>query len=344
MTFGSIVGQERVVRVLRKALSSGNLPHAYLFYGPEGVGRFRTALTLAGALFCRSAKEDTCGACTDCSRVEREAHPGLTVIRPQSRKGEKEWTQDPIQGEIRIDQIRELQKWLAGRSFEGGWRVCIVDGAEKVNSNAANALLKTLEEPPPESLIVLISPLRTQVPATVASRCQGMYFAPVSRESLMEFLQGKREGASEALSLVAALSEGSVGKALRMDAAWLSGERRQWIQRLVSYTGQCGKEATVDFAADLADCDRLDEVLSLFLLWYRDLVICSGVGDPDRLLNRDLIQEIQEVSVRGDIQSWLAKMQALGQTKKELDGRVRLNRRLVMEDLLFKLAEKGDAV
>jgi len=342
MPFHEILGQERVIRVLQKALATENLPHAYLFYGTRGVGRFKTAQALTGALFCGSGQGDACGDCSHCRQVGREEHPGLTVIRPVAKKGEKEWVVDPDRGAIRIDQIRELQKWFAVRSFVGGWRGCILDGAEKMNDAAANALLKTLEEPPPESLLVLVSPTRTQLPPTVVSRCQPLYFPPVPRTEIEEILRANPgDRTSEDLSLAAALSGGSVGRALHMDPEWVSGERRQWIQGLMDTLGSGPEGSTVAFASDLAGSDRIMEVLDLFLMWYRDLVVYRGLGDTERLLNLDLAEEIRRISENRDTMNWAEKVRVVQQARADLVSRSNLNTQLVMETMLLRLADRG---
>jgi len=344
MPFHEILGQPRAVHVLQQALATNNVPHAYLFYGMTGVGRFRTARTLAAALFCEAGREggDACGLCSHCRRVEREEHPGLSVIRPVSRKGDKEWEVDPERGEIRIDQVRELQKWLAVRSFEGGWRVCILDGAERMNPAAANALLKTLEEPPPESLLLVISPTRTQLPPTVVSRCRPLYFPPVPRTEIEHILRSGGGGpVPENPSLVAALSGGSVGKALRMSTEWVTGERRQWIRRLIDTVGKEAGGSLVSFADDVARSPRVVEVLDLLVTWYRDLAVFCGLGDTDRLLNLDLADEIRRISACGDAWSWAEKARAVQRARASVVGRQNLNLPLLMETTLLRLGDRG---
>jgi DNA polymerase-3 subunit delta' len=127
MPFEDILGQERPKRVLTRALTEKKLPHAYLFYGAEGLGRFKTALTLAQALLCKAKEGDACGDCSACTRVAGENHPDVIVVRPESRKGTKEWIIDLDLGTIRIEQIRGFQRWISVRSFEGGWKVGIFE-------------------------------------------------------------------------------------------------------------------------------------------------------------------------------------------------------------------------
>ena len=231
MPFEEIQGQQRALRIVRNALRNQGLPQAYLFYGIEGSGRFTLALSLAKALMCANQDWDFCGLCSSCLRIAGEGHPDVYLVRPQSRKGGKDWVTDPDLGIIRIEQIRELQRWVAVRGFESSWRVIILDGADKMNTPAANALLKTLEEPPPQSLLILVSPSRTQLLPTVVSRCQPVYFSAIPQSELEAFLFKQHSAGREEIPLIAALAQGSLGKALAMDSQWVFNDRRQWLEK-----------------------------------------------------------------------------------------------------------------
>jgi DNA polymerase-3 subunit delta' len=115
LPFAEIVGQDRAIRVVRRALAAGTVPHAWLFFGPEGVGKFKTALAVAKALLCgQTAADDFCGSCTDCGRVDNEAHPDVLVLRAESKKGDREGVGGGQEtGEIRIEQVRQFQRWAA---------------------------------------------------------------------------------------------------------------------------------------------------------------------------------------------------------------------------------------
>ncbi len=334
MPFEEILGQERAVRILKNALINKCLSHAYLFYGGEGSGRFTTALALSKVLICKEEETSSCGSCSACLRIEKEGHPDVYVVRPQSRKGTKDWVTDPEMGAVRIEQIRELQRWIAVRGFESGWRVVIFDGAEKMNPSAANALLKTLEEPPMQSLIILISPNRTQLLPTIVSRCQPVYFSAVPRKEIETYLDENKELSKESLPLISALSQGSLGKAIRIDTEWVLHERRLWVERLHDFLAP-GAFSLRDFVEELQKTDQLFDVLDLYSSWYRDLLVyCTG--NVEQLINIDYIEEITAVSEKNEPMVWISNVEFIQQAKKDLH--YHLNKQLVIEGLLLKLA------
>src|SRR5512134_1109278 len=145
MNFSEIVGHERPVAILKRVLANGTLAHAYLFSGDEGIGKKMTALALASAVNCLERGPDGgCGACPSCRKVASGGHPDVHLLVPDG-------------GEIRIDQVRQIQEDLSLRPFEGAGKTLIVDFAERMNPASSNAFLKTLEEPPGEALIILVS-------------------------------------------------------------------------------------------------------------------------------------------------------------------------------------------
>ncbi len=340
MPFEEILGQERAKRVLTRALAGNKLPHAYLFYGAEGLGRFKAALLLAQALMCRNREGDSCGGCSTCTRVAGEHHPDVVVVRPESRKGAKEWIVDFDLGTIRIEQIREFQRWVAVRSFEGGWKVGIFEGADKMNQAASNALLKTLEEPPAGSLLILVSPTRSRLLPTIVSRCQAVYFAPLSREDVEAFLAGRSGLEEEDLSLVSALSGGSPGKALQMDPQWVTESRRGWLARLHAFLAAGPEADLIGFAEELSQSGLLLDVLELYESWYRDLLMCR-FNMQAQILNRDCLPEIAEVSVEEDPKEAVSRIESIRQARRDVLGPFHLNRQSVMEGLLLRLSGCG---
>ncbi len=195
MGFDGIIGHQRPIRLLKKAILIDHLPQAYLFLGAEGVGKRLTALTLAKALNCEEAKEDCCETCLSCRKIEGLNHPDVTVIRPEGQF-------------IRIDSIRQLQRSLNYRPYEGKKRVCILDGADRMKTEGANALLKTLEEPPPDTLLILLATQRDSLLPTIVSRCQQMRFTPLPIGQMIEALAQRLSVEKGEAKTLAELSQG----------------------------------------------------------------------------------------------------------------------------------------
>ncbi len=220
MTFREILGQERIISYLKTAGQKGRLSHAYLFLGPEGVGKACTARALAAALNCLAPLKDgdACGACASCRRLAAGVHPDFLVIGPA-----------PDSQQIKIGQIREFRRLTAYPPFGDGWRVALIKPGEAMNDEAANALLKTLEEPPERHLLALTARVEADLLPTVVSRCHKLAFVPLPAALVARELRERRGLAPPQARLLAALSGGSLGRALTLDPeAILANAARCW--------------------------------------------------------------------------------------------------------------------
>ncbi|MGH9389679.1 MAG: DNA polymerase III subunit delta', partial [Vicinamibacteria bacterium] len=176
LPFSGIVGQSDAIERIRRAIAHDRLPAAFLLCGPEGTGKRSAALALAARLLCESAGEfDACGRCGACRRIEASTHPDLHLLVPDGET-------------LRIEPMRELLAALRLRAYEGGWKIALIDGAEKMNASAANAFLKTLEEPGLRTLFLLVAVNESLLPPTLASRCQKLRFAPLAEEVVVSLL------------------------------------------------------------------------------------------------------------------------------------------------------------
>lgn len=232
MTLPTIYGHEMVLDRLLRAATAGTPHHAYLFHGTPGVGRRQVALRLALALNCENPEghegdrlRAPCGSCNSCSRILSSTDPDVWTLAPQTgRQGKSERkATGPLA--IRVDDVRELQGRLAYRATPGRWRVVIIDDTELMNPDASNCLLKTLEEPPGQTVIVLITRRLGQTLATVRSRCMQVAFGRLSAERIRECLvehAGKSVEEAEQLSFVAG---GSIGQALTLSPEKAAQER-----------------------------------------------------------------------------------------------------------------------
>jgi DNA polymerase-3 subunit delta' len=320
--FIDIIGQQKQLTILRSALANGRLHHAYLFLGPEGVGKHLVAVALAKALHCGELKNDFCGSCVNCRRIADRNHPDVRVIEPLSGKKE-----------ISIQQIRELERELNYRSFTGLRKIAIIDPATLLNLSSQNALLKTLEEPPQDCLIVLIAPNEGGLLPTLRSRCLRLSFAPLMRKEVAGFLQSHHGMNGADAEFIAALGMGSIGAALALDQAELIEKRKIWTGMLGSLKMRDYHGAMVAAEALAANREEALSFLNWVESWYRDLLIYSVAKDSDDLVNLDMRPQIEQQSSHQGID---AALRAIAQTAGAAARIQRnLNRRMVLEKFLF---------
>jgi DNA polymerase-3 subunit delta' len=278
MSFASLAITDIVKRALRTALENRTLPNAYLFLGPEGVGKRTTAVTLAKALHCPVQQGDACDRCRTCQRIERDLHPDVHLVEPQGQV-------------IKIDQVRQLQAQLALQAYEAGTKVAIVDDADKLTKEAANSTLKILEEPPARTLFILLCESLADLPATVLSRTQIVRFGTMPHDSLVAFLrqQGRSQAAAD---LAASLSAGRPGKALALDVSRLLDMRTEALGFLTQAGRGGAREVFANaeqWARRKGDHDLFFEMLFSLL---RDLAVLSIQGHERHLLHADIASDL----------------------------------------------------
>jgi len=321
MTFNQILGHDRQKDILRRAVGSGRLAHAYLFEGPEGIGKRLMALALVRAVFCQDG--NGCGNCFACRKVDHHNHPDLHIVEADGTS-------------IKIEQIRSLQKELSYRPLEAPKKVCLIDGAEKMNPAAGNSLLKTLEEPTGNALFILLTARPEGVLSTIRSRCQRLPFGRLSQEMLRQVLL-ERLGVDETQGhILAALSEGSFKKALGKDRDLYIEGRRTLLKSLTALSA--GSVIPLfDFSHELAEQkEQLPEILEMFQAFYRDLLLFHHGRPEQELVNIDLMDKIRRTAGRETVPTLLRKLDAIVASRRQLDRNV--NRQLAMDVLLMHLA------
>ncbi len=251
LPFSEIKGQERAISFLKKALDSNRLAHAYLFVGPEGVGRETTALSFFGRLVCEN--KIFCESCLPCRKFKKGLHPDVEILTPQGKS-------------IKIEQIRALEAKLYFKPLEYEKRLILIPQAEAMTREAANALLKSLEEPPPYTLFVLLSQTTEALLPTIVSRCQIVRFKPLSFQVLKGLLEKRFEKLPEEAEGLAILAEGSLGRALRLAEKGLLEE----LFRLAKALSE-GRPSQLVALAEVIPALKEDQVLfwELVLLWLR---------------------------------------------------------------------------
>jgi DNA polymerase-3 subunit delta' len=302
MPFSEIHGQDRAIGALRAALRRGTLHHGYLFGGPDGVGKGTTARLLAQAANCEGgAPDDACGACGPCRKIAREVHPDVLVVRTE-REMARAGAWEPKGGrtpsrDVVVDQIRELvDRRLSLRRHEGRRRFVILDPADAMNVQAQNALLKTLEEPPPDTTLVLVSGSADALLPTVRSRCLRVTFAPLPAALVEQRLVAAGRPPDQA-RLAAALAPGSLGRALALDAEALAA-RRGAVEEAARLPA-ADALAWIEYArARGADRDAARETCELLLVWLRDVVVRGAAGPSAPLALPDLAPATAAASSR----------------------------------------------
>ncbi len=314
-------GQQQAKNLLRRSLAADRLAHAYLFRGPEGVGKQLFARGLTAAVNCNHRQDlSACGVCSSCKKFAAGTHPDFLLVSPEK-------------GTIKIAQIRKLTKDLSFAPYEAGTRVVLIEDVHTMRQEAANSLLKTLEEPPPNNLLILTADSAGHVLQTILSRCQTVPFYPLSFTETVEVLRGQDDKLNlQTAVLLARLAEGSPGRAQLFQQLDLVGV---WQDLLAVLTVQ-GSDEALDVSRILmmaesmaALKENLPHLFSLVRLWIRD---CLFEIHGQRV-------DTETLNTRKDWNSeqYFAKLQAISQAEKELARNC--NRTLVCEVLLFRLKE-----
>jgi DNA polymerase III subunit delta' len=326
MGFADIIGHSKQLENLRLALVHNRLHHAYLFTGPEGVGKKTSALALAMALQCAAKNGDYCGSCAECARIRSSNHADVRLIAPLAGKKE-----------ISIQQIREMEKELRFRSFSGGCKIMIIDPATMLNAASQNALLKTLEEPPQNSHLILIAPSDGALLPTVRSRCLRLSFGPLPAELIARHLVSEKAMKPDHAALLAALSMGSLGAALARDGEEFRERRQVWIGILSTLTAGDYRRAME--AAEALASSR-EEALKFFEWaesWYRDLLIRAVRHDVEDVVNLDILPELRRQAAQADLERLLSSAAAVAGAAKKINRN--LNRRMVLEQFFLDVVE-----
>ena len=274
MAFKDVLGHERVKKILRKALQKKKIPNSILFYGPNGVGKEEMALVLAKAINCERKKDDACEKCTSCRGINAGNFPDVMVIQPDGNV-------------IKIEQMRALRKIAYLKPMVGKKRVFIVTEAEKMNEEAANSLLKVLEEPPLFSYVLLVTHNPFLILSTIKSRCQILNFPPLSKEDIERELMEKGF-TEEKARVISRLVRGNLKQALGLDWEDVQETRKQAWMLFLSLVK---RENFAFFLRNYAfsykslvkqDWEQILEILSSFC---RDLVLLKEKSDSNLLMN-----------------------------------------------------------
>lgn len=343
MALKNIIGQEKALNILKGSIAKERLAHAYLFKGEDGVGKRLTAINFAKTLNCHKteiekirswedknistsqplnfatsrmidseliAQIDCCEECPSCLKINKSIHPDVFLIEPE-------------EGQIKVDIIRNLTEALAYKPFEGRYKIAIIDNAETFNQSAANAFLKTLEEPPAQCVLILVSSMAELIPSTILSRCQRVNFSPLPlgkmRDVLKNEMSGRRESINdERAALLGALSGGRPGWALSGD---LFGKRDELFGMFLTLLTSAEEDLW-------EDKNSMQEWFEWVHLWLRDIAVLKATGRTDLLINRDKERNIRDISNKAGLSDIIKLAGALYKVKDSL--RFNLNKKVTL--------------
>jgi DNA polymerase-3 subunit delta' len=316
-----VIGHDWAVTLLLRAIKAHHTAHAYLITGLAHIGKSTLARMLAQALNC-TGQFVPCGQCRACKLIAAGKHPDLHLVAPEGNT-------------LKIDQVRALQHDLALSPVEGRFRVAIIEGMEKATAEASNALLKTLEEPPPSVVVVLIAPEPESLLPTIVSRCQPIALRPLSAEAVRDALVEGWNVEPDHADHLAHLSSGRLGWAVTaaQDESVLA-HRAQLLDDLLRLTGQ-GRVERFAYAEEMAnDPVAARETLRLWQTWWRDVMLVASKSNA-MLTNSDRMDVLREHAHRFGVERAKDAAAGLARTLWQLDHNA--NARLALEVLMLDL-------
>ena len=318
--FENIIGHQQQLQVLENAVQRQRVAHAYLFEGPDGIGKKRTAMAFARIILCE--KTNGCGQCDACITTNAGSHPDFHLV-------------DTDKDTIKIELIRTLQSQLVLRSYSGRGKICIIDNADLMTREAANALLKTLEEPIAGTLIILVSSHSEVLLPTILSRCQQLPFSRLSQQVVARHLHQELALDQPASTVLAAVSDGSLSKALGQNRDLYLKKRLELIQSLSALSATSTIQA-FEFAQYLkGQKDLLDEILGIFEIFFRDVLLHKQGQPQTAMINQDLFTLIQQQAETLSTPQILTKIEAVDQARRNLARNINVH--LAMDQMLIQI-------
>jgi DNA polymerase-3 subunit delta' len=346
--FSTLIGNDEVKESLRRVLTGGRVPGSMLFTGEQGIGKKLFALEFAKAMNCRNRVGiEACDECSSCKRISRSTFPPFG--KEDDDKNRMIWSEHtdvvmarPYKQIIRVPPMRELEREANFRPFEGAARVFIVEDAEYMNDAASNALLKTLEEPPPTSHLILTTSNPTALLATIRSRCQIIRFAPIPADLVETFLVEQKNLPAQDARLLARTAQGSIGRALAGDVETYRERRETMLAVLRALTVAFDRVQLLRSAEELAatkDRHEYEQRLDALETLIRD-AWALALGRPSgSIVNGDLLTQLQEIAreIRSDqAANWLTQIEELRGTLE-----VNINRKVASDALLLSMASSS---
>jgi DNA polymerase III subunit delta' len=320
----ALIGHEHIQDLLKRTVAGGRPSHAYLFAGREGVGKRLVAIRFASMLNCSSQKVDPECDCRMCRRIRDGKSPDVLVERPE-------------RGMIRIDRVRNLQRFFRYPPIESRFRVVVIDDAHTMNHQAQNALLKILEEPPPGRTLILVSSKPALLLSTVRSRCRKIVFGPLPLGPLTDMVSRQTGFSTDKSRVPASLAGGSAGKALELAGSKYM-ELREDMLSMLTHPGKRGVRGLLDLSVRIsADREKASEAIEIATTLVRDMLVMQSGGDASTAVNSDSLDIIASSAQHYTQDDLFAVYEELANAAELVDSDIHVNRNLVMDVALLKI-------
>lgn len=325
MAYHHIHGHEPQIAFLKQVVLTGKTAQAYLFSGPEGVGKKTVALSFAASLLCPSPgrRGEGCGLCSTCERIKKGIHPDAIIISPAGAN-------------IKVQDIREMIAATAIHPLEGSRRVVIIDEADRMSEPAANTMLKTLEEPREGNFFILVTARPHQLPITIISRTQILHFSPLPQDEITEFMIKNTRTPKEKAKIIASCASGSISQALHLTRADYLSFREKMAGNLKKAL-LSGAMAPLLLSRFLSqEKVDLEEKLSLLATLFRDALWLKETGSAEGIVNVDLLEIIEILADKLAPRQMARNIRTLTQALLDLEQNA--NKSLTLDASLFSLS------
>ena len=325
--FSDVIGHQHLIEHLQSAITMGKVSHAYIFDGEKGSGKNFLASAFAAALQCEKQGTDACGECTSCKQAEGNNHPDIIRITHEKPNT------------ISVDDIRQqLCGDIMIKPYKGPYKIYIIDEAQKLNVQAQNALLKTIEEPPAYAVILLLTTNAQSFLPTILSRCVTLSLKPVRDSLVRKFLMEQVHIPDYQADICVSFAQGNIGKAKRLAMSEDFEQMKDHMIRLVKYIQDMeiselieSMRKMTEFKADISD------YLDLLMVWYRDVLLYKATWNPSAVVFSDEIHTITKMASQSSYEGLEKILKALDKAKIRLAANVNFD--LTMELLLLTMKE-----
>ena len=327
-SYDAIIGQEQIKEHLQNAIASDKVNHAYIFHGSKDSGKMLLAEAFAQSLQCEKGQPTPCMKCRSCRQAMSHNHPDIIYVRHEKPKT------------IRVDDIREqLVNDVAVKPYSSRYKIYIVDEAEKMNPQAQNALLKTIEEPPGYAVILLLTTNADAFLPTILSRCIRLDVKPVKDEVIVEHLMRTCRVPDYQAKICAAFAQGNVGKAIALASSESFGEMKSSVISLLKRIEDIDLYDLTEAVKEIENYKlSINDYMDLMMVWYRDVLYMKATNDVNGLIFKDEVYDIKKQASIRSYQAVEAILEGLETAKSRLDANVNFD--LVMELLLLTIKDR----